>query len=151
MTPCSLVSVTRKLCNVAWGGSSCTGRARFEVLTAWLWRVYVLLEWDPVYSGTLLLWLVYALWHGTTQAALNERDFKFSRKRVKTNVLFWDVTQCRLVEVYRLLKERSASRFLTLFCACLYGLLFYPEGGDGTFFRKICKRLLNYTVSHPES
>jgi hypothetical protein len=69
------------------------------------------------------------------------------------NVVFWDVTPCRLVEVYRLLKELivSASRVLTLFCAHLYGLLFYPEGGDSTFFRNVCKRLLNYTASHPGS
>jgi hypothetical protein len=97
----------------------------------------------------------------SSQTFRHIRDLRLSRMYEK-NTIFWDVTPCIMIEVYRRsgatyclhLRDKNISQgrkqqaFVTLVTARLLGLLFYPEDGGSTFLRNFSKRLPDYMMSH---
>jgi hypothetical protein len=96
----------------------------------------------------------------TNVPSLCEINALCTRTIFKT-ALFWVVTPCGLVGVYRcfrgrfrlhlqdrMVREASKSPYLYL-AGFLLGLLVGPEHGNDTLLRNICERLPNYTASHP--
>jgi hypothetical protein len=61
--------------------------------------------------------------------------------------IFWDVTSCIMLEVYRRFGGRYCLHLLGVFVVCLFGLLFGPKYG-GNMFRWTSENLYPTTRRH---